>query len=78
MIEHPLPRTDETIRLMAERKVESDPTLVPYSIIFRLAGGYFGSTSRRVTLMVSGATHFTSEKAPYEFSARHRRQEHPS
>ena len=49
MIEHPLPRTDETIRLMAERKVESDPTLVPYSIIFRLAGGYFGSTSRRFT-----------------------------
>ncbi len=49
MIEHPLPRTDETIRLMAEKKVESDPTLMPYQIIFRLSGGYFGSTSRRFT-----------------------------
>ena len=49
MVEHPLPRTDETIRLMAERKVESDPTLIPYSIIFRLNGGYYGSTSRRFT-----------------------------
>lgn len=49
MIEHPLPRTDETIRLMAERKTESDPTLIPYQIIFRLSGGYFGSTSRRFT-----------------------------
>ena len=49
MIEHPLPRTDETIRMMAEKKVESDPTLVPYQIIFRLSGGYFGSTSRRFT-----------------------------
>ena len=49
MIEHPLPRTDETIRLMAEKGVQSDPTLIPYSIIFRLNGGYFGSTSRRFT-----------------------------
>ena len=47
MVEHPLPRTDETIRLMAERKVHSDPTLIPYSLIFRLSGGYFLSTSRR-------------------------------
>jgi imidazolonepropionase-like amidohydrolase len=49
MVEHPLPRTDEAVRLMAERKVESDPTLIPYSIIFRLSGGYSGSTSRRFT-----------------------------
>lgn len=49
MVEHPLPRTDEVIRLMAERKVESDPTLIPYTLIFRLAGGYFGATSRRFT-----------------------------
>ncbi|MEO8451988.1 MAG: amidohydrolase family protein, partial [Gemmatimonadota bacterium] len=49
MIEHPLPRTDETIRLMAERKVESDPTLVPYQIIFDQVGGYWGSSSRRFT-----------------------------
>ena len=49
MIEHPLPRSDETIRLMAEKKVESDPTLIPYQIIFKLSGGYYGSTSRRFT-----------------------------
>ena len=49
MIEHPLPRTDEAIRKMAERKVEADPTLVPYMMIFEDDGGYFGSTSRRFT-----------------------------
>ena len=49
MIEHPLPRTDETIRLMAEKGTESDPTLIPYLIIFRQQGGYFGATSRRFT-----------------------------
>jgi len=49
MIEHPLPRTAETIRLMAERGTESDPTLVPYMIIFNSSGGYFASTSRRFT-----------------------------
>lgn len=48
MIEHPLPRTDETIRLMAERKVESIPTVFVYTILFDAnGGGYFGSTSRR-------------------------------
>jgi imidazolonepropionase-like amidohydrolase len=48
MIEHPLPRTDATIRLMAEKKVEADPTLVTYSYLFAsYGGGYFGSTSRR-------------------------------
>ena len=49
MIEHPLPRTDETIKLMAEKGTQSDPTLVPYILIFRQSGGYFGSTSRRFT-----------------------------
>jgi len=49
MIEHPLPRTDETIRKMAARGVEADPTLVPYDIIFADSGGYFDSTSRRFT-----------------------------
>jgi imidazolonepropionase-like amidohydrolase len=49
MIEHPLPRTDEVIRKMAQRHVESDPTLVPYAMIFDDDGGYFGSTSRRFT-----------------------------
>jgi imidazolonepropionase-like amidohydrolase len=48
-IEHPLPRTDETIRLMAEKGTASMPTLVPYIYIFDQLGGYFGSTSRRFT-----------------------------
>jgi len=47
MIEHPLPRTDEAIARMAELGVAADPTLVPYVYIFDLAGGYYGSTSRR-------------------------------
>jgi imidazolonepropionase-like amidohydrolase len=46
-IEHPLPRTDETIRLMAEKGTVAVPTLVPYAYIFDQLGGYFGSTSRR-------------------------------
>ncbi|PYT79926.1 MAG: amidohydrolase family protein [Acidobacteria bacterium] len=48
-IEHPLPRTDETIELMAKKGVAADPTLIPYQIIFEEWGGYFGSTSRRFT-----------------------------
>ncbi len=48
-IEHPLPRQDETIRLMAQKGVEAVPTLIPYLIIFDQSGGYFGSTSRRFT-----------------------------
>jgi len=47
MIEHPLPRTDEAIRKMAELGVAADPTLVPYVYIFDIADGYYGSTSRR-------------------------------
>ncbi len=46
-VEHPLPRTDEVIRMMADKRVDSVPTLIPYSYIFDLSGGYFGSTSRR-------------------------------
>ena len=49
VIEHPLPRTDETIRLMARKGTEAVPTLVPYAIIFDEWGGYYGSTSRRFT-----------------------------
>jgi len=49
VIEHPLPRTDETIQLMARRGTESVPTLVPYMYIFNMSGGYYGSTSRRFT-----------------------------
>lgn len=48
-IEHPLPRTEETIALMAKKGVAADPTLIPYIIIFDEWGGYFGSTSRRFT-----------------------------
>jgi len=50
MIEHPLPRTDETIRLMAEKGISSDVTIIPYVYIFDQLGGYHGSASRRFTL----------------------------
>jgi imidazolonepropionase-like amidohydrolase len=46
-VEHPLPRTDEVIQMMADKRVFSVPTLIPYTYIFDLSGGYFGSTSRR-------------------------------
>ncbi len=48
-IEHPLPRSEETIQLMVKKGVAADPTLIPYQIIFDEWGGYFGSTSRRFT-----------------------------
>ena len=47
MIEHPLPRSDETIALMKQHGTESDPTLTPYMIIFNSAGAYYGTPSRR-------------------------------
>ena len=48
MIEHPLPRSDETIRLMAQKGTQADPTVYVYTYFFgRFGGGYFGSTSRR-------------------------------
>ncbi|MFN8062726.1 MAG: amidohydrolase family protein [Vicinamibacterales bacterium] len=46
-VEHPLPRTDETVALMAKKGVASVPTLIPYAYIFDASGGYFHSTSRR-------------------------------
>ncbi|MDT9598856.1 amidohydrolase family protein [Sphingosinicella rhizophila] len=49
-IEHPLPRSDAAIALMAKKGVASVPTLIPYRIITRSSGGYFGSTSRRFQL----------------------------
>jgi len=49
MIEHPLPRSEATIRQMVARGTEADPTIVPYQLIFDLSGGYYGSTSRRFT-----------------------------
>ena len=48
-IEHPLPRTDKSIRLMKKNNVFAVPTLVPYQLINQ-DGGYMGSTSRRFTL----------------------------
>ena len=49
-IEHPLPRSDEAVALMAKRGIASVPTLVTYRIIQRNSGGYYGSTSRRFEL----------------------------
>lgn len=46
-VEHPLPRTQEAIDMMAARDVYSVPTLTTYSYIFDQSGGYHGSTSRR-------------------------------
>ncbi|WP_222705564.1 amidohydrolase family protein [Terriglobus albidus] len=50
MIEHPLPRTDETIRLMAQHHTDADPTLQVYQSLLDSSGGYYGVTSRRFTL----------------------------
>ncbi|MBX7483429.1 amidohydrolase family protein [Qipengyuania qiaonensis] len=49
-IEHPLPRSDTAVSLMAKRGIASVPTLVAYRVIVRGSGGYFGSTSRRFEL----------------------------
>ncbi len=46
-VEHPLPRTQEAIDMMAARGVHSVPTLTTYTYIFDRSGGYHGSTSRR-------------------------------
>ena len=47
-VEHPLPRSDETVKMMAAKGICSDMTLVPYQYI-NVGGGYMGSTSRRFT-----------------------------
>lgn len=49
VIEHPLPRTDETIRMMAKQGTYAVPTLVPYIYLFATHGGYWNSPSRRFT-----------------------------
>ena len=46
-IEHPLPRTQETIELMKAKGTYSVPTLVPYIRIFDKSGGFYDSLSRR-------------------------------
>jgi len=50
VVEHPLPRSNRAIKLMSRNGVASVPTLIPYIYIIDMAGGYFGSTSRRFTL----------------------------
>ncbi|MET3710827.1 imidazolonepropionase-like amidohydrolase [Sphingomonas trueperi] len=50
IIEHPLPRTDETIRAMARHHTAAVPTLQVYQNVLDRAGGFYGSTSRRFTL----------------------------
>jgi imidazolonepropionase-like amidohydrolase len=49
-VEHPLPRSDETVKLMAARGIASVPTIVPYQMIIQNYGGYYGTTSRRFTI----------------------------
>jgi imidazolonepropionase-like amidohydrolase len=49
-IEHPLPRTDETIAQMAKHKTGAVPTLQVYQNVIEQSGGYYGSTSRRFSM----------------------------
>jgi imidazolonepropionase-like amidohydrolase len=49
-IEHPLPRTDETIAQMARHRTGAVPTLQVYQNLFDQSGGYYGSTSRRFSM----------------------------
>jgi imidazolonepropionase-like amidohydrolase len=58
-IEHPLPRTDETIKLMVKKGTNADITLVPYQYI-NAAGGYSFSTSRRFS--ETNANNFATAK----------------
>lgn len=50
IIEHPLPRTDDTIRAMARHHTASVPTLQVYQNVLDRSGGFYGATSRRFTL----------------------------
>ena len=50
MIEHPLPRTDATITLMAKNHTASVPTLQVYQNVIDRNGGFYGSTSRRFAM----------------------------
>ena len=49
-IEHPLPRTDEVIQMMARSGTASVPTIITYDYIFNERGSYHSSTSRRFEL----------------------------
>ena len=50
MIEHPLPRTGETIADMARHHTAAVPTLQVYQNVLDRSGGFWGSTSRRFTM----------------------------
>ena len=58
-IEHPLPRTDETVKLMAKKGTCSDMTLVPYQYI-NAVGGYNFAPSRRFS--ETNANNFATAK----------------
>jgi imidazolonepropionase-like amidohydrolase len=49
-VEHPLPRSDETIALMAKRHIASVPTIFPFRLITRTLGGFYYNNSRRFEL----------------------------
>jgi imidazolonepropionase-like amidohydrolase len=49
-IEHPLPRTDEDIKLMAKKGIASIPTMQVYQHLFDTAGVYAGTSSRRFSM----------------------------
>lgn len=49
-IEHPLPRTDATIKLMAQKGVAAIPTMQVYQNIFDSRGVYAGTASRRFSM----------------------------
>ncbi|MFN3582541.1 amidohydrolase family protein [Phenylobacterium sp.] len=50
IIEHPLPRSDRAIQLMARNKVAAIPTLQVYQNVIDTSGGFYGSTSRRFAM----------------------------
>ena len=49
VIEHPFPRSDETIEAMVKRGIAAVPTLFPFVYIFEQRGGIFGTMSARFT-----------------------------
>lgn len=49
-IEHPLPRTDATIRMMAQKGIASIPTMQVYQGGFDTRGDYAGTASRRFSM----------------------------
>lgn len=54
MIEHPLPRSDAAIAMMAKKGIGAVPTMQVYQNLLDRAGGFYGSTSRRFTMTSQG------------------------